>query len=61
VGANLYMYTHTLQLPPHDVLMTSPPYSADHIGRLLQHAASATVPWVRLLAPNPNPTLTLTQ
>lgn len=29
--------------------MTSPPYSADHIRRLLQHAATATAPWVLLM------------
>jgi uncharacterized Fe-S cluster protein YjdI len=29
--------------------MTSPPYSADHICRLLQHASKATAPWVLLM------------
>lgn len=29
--------------------MTSPPYSADHIKRLLEHVSASTVPWILLL------------
>jgi len=37
------------ELPPHDVLMTSPPYSATHVKRLLEHVGQSKVAWILLL------------
>ena len=36
-------------LPPHDVLLTNPPYSKDHVSRILRHAASSAVPALLLV------------
>lgn len=36
-------------VPPHDVLVSSPPYSADHIERCMRHCASSSKPWCVLL------------
>eukprot|EP00854_Cymbomonas_tetramitiformis_P012218 gene12218-14429_t len=37
------------ELPPHDVLVTSPPYSKNHIERLAEHMRTTTVPWMVLM------------
>eukprot|EP00445_Apocalathium_hangoei_P040396 CAMPEP_0203950766 /NCGR_PEP_ID=MMETSP0359-20131031/84803_1 /ASSEMBLY_ACC=CAM_ASM_000338 /TAXON_ID=268821 /ORGANISM="Scrippsiella Hangoei, Strain SHTV-5" /LENGTH=437 /DNA_ID=CAMNT_0050883083 /DNA_START=67 /DNA_END=1380 /DNA_ORIENTATION=+ len=37
------------KLPPHDVLITSPPYSEDHIEKCMRHAAFSGKPWCILL------------
>eukprot|EP00242_Pyramimonas_sp_CCMP2087_P007396 CAMPEP_0198209938 /NCGR_PEP_ID=MMETSP1445-20131203/17823_1 /TAXON_ID=36898 /ORGANISM="Pyramimonas sp., Strain CCMP2087" /LENGTH=284 /DNA_ID=CAMNT_0043883855 /DNA_START=172 /DNA_END=1022 /DNA_ORIENTATION=- len=37
------------ELPPHDVLLTSPPYSATHVKKLLEHVGQSKVPWILLL------------
>lgn len=36
-------------LPPHDVLVTNPPYSGTHVQRLLTFCASHTRPWLLLV------------
>lgn len=40
------------RLPPHDILVTNPPYSGDHIERLIRHITSPSFgsrPWMLLL------------
>jgi hypothetical protein len=38
-------------LPDHDVLLTNPPYSADHLEKISRHVAASGKPWL-LLVPN---------
>ena len=38
-------------LPPHDVVVTNPPYSADHLPRVVRYLAGSGGPWL-LLVPN---------
>ena len=35
--------------PAHDILLTNPPYSSDHLERLFTHCAASAKPWALLL------------
>lgn len=37
------------RVPPHDVLLTNPPYSGDHMQRLLTFCRTHNKPWMLLL------------
>ena len=49
---DFYAVARRGSLPPHDVLATNPPFSADHIERALGFCAGNGVPWVMLLPSN---------
>ena len=50
---DFYAVARRGSLPPHDVLATNPPFSADHIERALGFCAgNGAVPWVMLLPSN---------
>lgn len=37
--------------PEHDVLLTNPPYSSDHLQKIIRHVTTSGKPWL-LLVPN---------
>jgi hypothetical protein len=49
--ADFYTNIREGRLPPHDVLLTNPPYSGDHVERLLRFVATNAKPFL-LLMPN---------
>jgi len=46
---DFYAVLKSGKLPPHDVLITSPPYSEDHIEKCMRYCASSGKPWCVLL------------
>jgi len=46
---DFYEVLRTKQLPQHDVLVTSPPYSKDHLERCIRYLAKSGKPWCALL------------
>lgn len=46
---DFYAVLASKKLPAHDVLVTSPPYSGDHIERCMRHCAFSGKPWCVLL------------
>lgn len=50
-GQDCYAGMASGSVPPHDVLLTNPPYSGDHMERLLRFCVASGKPWV-LLLPN---------
>jgi hypothetical protein len=46
---DFYACLESGKLPQHDVLMTSPPYSGDHIKRLVEHCTKSATPWIFLM------------
>jgi hypothetical protein len=48
---DFYECIRTSTVPPYDVLVTNPPYSADHMQRLLAFCVTTSKPWF-LLVPN---------
>lgn len=46
---DFYEVVRTGKLPEHDVLVTSPPYSQDHLERCMRFCASSVKPWCALL------------
>jgi hypothetical protein len=50
-NVDFYAAVERGEIPPHDVLLTNPPYSGDHIERLLEFVVSRKTPFC-LLMPN---------
>ena len=42
------------RVPRHDILMTNPPYSGDHVDRLIAHVVAAKRPFALLTVPESN-------
>jgi len=51
VNEDFYQVTREGNIPEYDVLVTNPPYSGDHLERLLLFCRDSTKPWL-LLMPN---------
>lgn len=47
-----YIAQKNKQVPPFDVLVSNPPYSADHIQRCIHYAVASAKPWMLLLPSN---------
>ena len=48
---DFYQVAKEGRFPPHDVIVTNPPYSADHIPKILSICAQSSKPWL-ILVPN---------
>lgn len=46
---DFYALIESGRIPEHDVLVTNPPYSSDHMQRLFAHCVSSGKPWALLL------------
>lgn len=49
VNEDFYKVAASRQLPKHDVLITNPPYTADHVERFLRFAVANSKPWFLLV------------
>ena len=48
---DFYARLRAQDFPDHDVLLTNPPYSSDHLQKIVRHATASGKPWL-LLGPN---------
>ena len=48
---DFYARLRAQDLPEHDVLLTNPPYSSDHLQKIIRHVTTSGKPWL-LLVPN---------
>lgn len=46
---DFYAVLASAALPEHDLLLTNPPYSADHVQKLLEYLQTRTGPWMALM------------
>ena len=48
---DFYARLRAQDCPDHDVLLTNPPYSSDHLQKIIRHVTASGKPWL-LLVPN---------